>query len=81
MILNEIDPISSREEILLKLQQILDDIRQNTITKQEALDRIEAVHLDVNMRAELTTHNYLDTYHWDFLRLTILNLIEFIKEL
>lgn len=81
MILNEMDPISSRQEILPRLQKIFDELEQKTITKDQALDQLALIQDDVNMRAELSTASYIDAHNWAFLQITIENMIQFINEL
>lgn len=81
MILNEIDPISSRDEILPQLQEILTNLENRVISPSEALDLVENIRKDVNLRVKLTTNTYEDMHNWAFLQITIENLTNFIKEL
>lgn len=62
MILNEIDPISSRNEILPQLQEILTNLENRVISPSEALDLVENIRKDVNLRAKLTTNTYEDMH-------------------
>lgn len=75
MIITEIDIESSRREIIPKLQKILDDLETNNITKSDAITLLNSIMNDIKVRAQLTSVTKNDAFEWQFLLLTVQNLI------
>ena len=81
MILNEIDAISSRAEIIPQLQQILDSLQSNVIDKNNDKTQLEQILQDITVRVKLTTPTKADALEWQFLVLTVQNIINGLEDL
>ena len=75
MILPEMDQISARKELIPRLQEILTDLEHDKITKDHAIDMVKEIQTDVRSRILLTSPSPKDIFEWNFLRLTIDNIL------
>jgi len=75
MMINEIDPFSSWDEIIPKLDKLLKTYENHEISKIEFLDKLHSIHNDVKVRKILSTVSIKEAFQWDGLLLTIENII------
>lgn len=75
MIINEIDAISSWNEIISELNRLLANYEQHITSKEELLDKLHSILTDVKLRKTLSTTSAKEAYYWDGLIMTIENII------
>lgn len=80
MILAEMDPILARSELIPKLQDIMTAAENNDITREQAIIQIKEIQKDLIVRISLSSPSPKELFEWNFLRLTVSNLLEFLDD-
>ena len=75
MILKEMDPLLAREQFMVILQEILNNVEHGNIPIKDAIEQIKLVEQDINVMASLSITSRQDAFEWQSLNITIQNML------
>jgi len=80
MILTEMDPLLAREQFMVILQEILNNVEHGNIPIKDAIEQIKLVDQDIKAMASLSITSRQDAFEWKYLDFTIQNMLRGLRD-
>jgi len=80
MILTEMDPLLAREQFMVILQEILNNVEHGNIPIKDAIEQIKLVDQDIKAMASLSITSRQDAFEWKYLDFTSQNMLRGLRD-